>query len=149
MIALQIRKRKWDGEAINEMNEGSNALLLLRQQVEQCASEMSPCYGQILRAQMEILGLVQRPVLLNYVASQVLHNVEESLTYASSLQEVEQIQQYTETTIQNLLFYTRAILFWNIKKNRSEALELLSDAANAVANGISALIEAEAGSIKT
>ena len=130
------------------MNKESDALSLLYQQIQQCASEMSPCYGQILRAQMETLKLVQEPVLLNDVTSLVLHNVEESLNCASSSKEIEQIQRYAALTIQSLLFYTRAILFWNIKKNREKALEVLNQAVSAVTNSILSIVEAEDLAVK-
>jgi len=108
--------------------EQQTQMAMVIQNAEQLVQGLPVRYEQIVLAQLSMMRLLENPVLLNDVTDTVLSRLEQVMKNPDSDFELRVFQKHCATAIQNLLFFTRAIMLYKLKKNRNEARELLKDA---------------------
>lgn len=111
-------------------------------------SVASRSVAQLLQSQLQVANYIVSPIISGMVLDNILVCLYKSLELADSDQEKRLLQESFAALLQGMIFVSEARLNYEIKKNKDEAMQLIFNANNMMAQSISstaALVNQAAG----
>lgn len=101
----------------------------MEQYIDELSSSANTSVAAALSAQLAIINHVSSPNLVDSAFDLVFKNLQDSLTYAETNEDKEQMRGLVKLMIHNYIFFQNAKLEFAKEKNREVGAKLLGDAA--------------------
>ena len=102
-------------------------------------TEASKPAALVLQQQMQVLKYVESPAMSGMVIDNIIVCLYKALELAETEVEKEAIRGSVAALLQSVLFMSEARLQYDIKKNKEEAIEMISSAGNLISDSVSAV----------
>lgn len=102
-------------------------------------TEASRPAAMVLHQQMQVLRYVESPAMSGMVLDNIIVCLYKALELAETEAEKNAVRDSVAALLQSVLFMSEARLLYDIKKNKEEAIEMLSNAGNLISDSVSAV----------
>lgn len=102
-------------------------------------NEASKPAALVLQQQMQVLKYVESPAMSGMVIDNIIVCLYKALELAETDVEKEAIRGSVAALLQSVLFMSEARLQYDIKKNKEEAIEMISSAGNLISDSVAAV----------
>lgn len=102
-------------------------------------TEASKPAALVLQQQLQVLNYVQSPAMSGMVIDNIIVCLYKSLELAETDADKEAIRGSVASLLQSVLFMTEARLQYDVKKNKEEAVEMISSAGNLISDSVAAV----------
>lgn len=102
-------------------------------------TEASKPAALVLQQQLQVLNYVQSPAMSGMVIDNIIVCLYKSLELAETDADKEAIRGSVASLLQSVLFMTEARLQYDVKKNKEEAIEMISSAGNLISDSVAAV----------
>ena len=102
-------------------------------------TEASKPAALVLQQQMQVLKYVQSPAMSGMVIDNIIVCLYKSLELAETDADKEAIRGSVASLLQSVLFMAEARLQYDVKKNKEEAVEMISSAGNLISDSVAAV----------
>ena len=93
----------------------------------------------VLQQQLQVLKYVQSPAMSGMVIDNIIVCLYKSLELAETDADKEAIRGSVASLLQSVLFMAEARLQYDVKKNKEEAVEMISSAGNLISDSVAAV----------
>ena len=93
----------------------------------------------VLQQQLQVLKYVQSPAMSGMVIDNIIVCLYKSLELAETDADKEAIRGSVASLLQSVLFMAEARLQYDVKKNKEEAIEMISSAGNLISDSVAAV----------
>ena len=93
----------------------------------------------VLQQQLQVLNYVQSPAMSGMVIDNIIVCLYKSLELAETDADKEAIRGSVASLLQSVLFMAEARLQYDVKKNKEEAVEMISSAGNLISDSVAAV----------
>lgn len=102
-------------------------------------TEASKPAALVLQQQLQVLNYVQSPAMSGMVIDNIIVCLYKSLELAETDADKEAIRGSVASLLQSVLFMAEARLQYDVKKNKEEAVEMISSAGNLISDSVAAV----------
>ena len=102
-------------------------------------TEASKPAALVLQQQLQVLKYVQSPAMSGMVIDNIIVCLYKSLELAETDADKEAIRGSVASLLQSVLFMAEARLQYDVKKNKEEAVEMISSAGNLISDSVAAV----------
>lgn len=102
-------------------------------------TEASRPAAMVLHQQMQVLRYVESPAMSGMVIDNIIVCLYKALELAETEAEKNAVRDSVAALLQSVLFMSEARLLYDIKKNKEEAIEMISNAGNLISDSVSAV----------
>ena len=102
-------------------------------------TEASKPAALVLQQQLQVLNYVQSPAMSGMVIDNIIVCLYKSLELAETDADKEAIRGSVASLLQSVLFMAEARLQYDVKKNKEEAIEMISSAGNLISDSVAAV----------
>lgn len=102
-------------------------------------TEASKSAALVLQQQLQVLNYVQSPAMSGMVIDNIIVCLYKSLELAVNDADKEAIRGSVASLLQSVLFMAEARLQYDVKKNKEEAVEMISSAGNLISDSVAAV----------
>ncbi|MDD2986100.1 hypothetical protein [Flavobacterium sp.] len=102
--------------------------------VDTLSKETSGVIQKALRAQLAVIQLIQKPILVRTCIDTVFENLHQGIEEATNDSEIKLMRQQSALLVQSTLFFFQATILKNKKENKEEGKELFRIATQNVAS---------------
>ena len=102
-------------------------------------TEASKPAALVLQQQLQVLNYVQSPAMSGMVIDNIIVCLYKSLELAVTDADKEAIRGSVASLLQSVLFMAEARLQYDVKKNKEEAVEMISSAGNLISDSVAAV----------
>ena len=102
-------------------------------------TEASKPAALVLQQQLQVLNYVQSPAMSGMIIDNIIVCLYKSLELAETDADKEAIRGSVASLLQSVLFMTEARLQYDVKKNKEEAVEMISSAGNLISDSVAAV----------
>ena len=102
-------------------------------------TEASKPAALVLQQQLQVLNYVQSPAMSGMIIDNIIVCLSKSLELAETDADKEAIRGSVASLLQSVLFMTEARLQYDVKKNKEEAIEMISSAGNLISDSVAAV----------
>lgn len=102
-------------------------------------TEASKPAALVLQQQLQVLNYVQSPAMSGMVIDNIIVCLYKSLELAETEADKEAIRGSVASLLQSVLFMAEARLQYDVKKNKEEAVEMISSAGNLISDSVAAV----------
>lgn len=102
-------------------------------------TEASKPAALVLQQQLQVLNYVQSPAMSGMIIDNIIVCLYKSLELAETDADKEAIRGSVASLLQSVLFMTEARLQYDVKKNKEEAIEMISSAGNLISDSVAAV----------
>lgn len=102
-------------------------------------TEASKPAALVLQQQLQVLKYVQSPAMSGMVIDNIIVCLYKSLELAETDADKEAIRGSVASLLQSVLFMAEARLQYDVKKNKEEAIEMISSAGNLISDSVAAV----------
>lgn len=102
-------------------------------------TEASKSAALVLQQQLQVLNYVQSPAMSGMVIDNIIVCLYKSLELAETDADKEAIRGSVASLLQSVLFMAEARLQYDVKKNKEEAVEMISSAGNLISDSVAAV----------
>ncbi len=102
-------------------------------------TEASKPASLVLQQQLQVLNYVQSPAMSGMVIDNIIVCLYKSLELAETDADKEAIRGSVASLLQSVLFMAEARLQYDVKKNKEEAVEMISSAGNLISDSVAAV----------
>jgi hypothetical protein len=131
-------------KAMEEDAEGNSIKIIdsvdkLEEWIVSNQNEASKPAALVLQQQMQVLKYVESPAMSGMVIDNIIVCLYKALELAETDVEKEAIRGSVAALLQSVLFMSEARLQYDIKKNKEEAIEMISSAGNLISDSVAAV----------
>ena len=102
-------------------------------------TEASKPAALVLQQQLQVLNYVQSPAMSGMIIDNIIVCLYKSLELAETDADKEAIRGSVASLLQSVLFMAEARLQYDVKKNKEEAVEMISSAGNLISDSVAAV----------
>lgn len=95
--------------------------------------------AMVLQQQLQVLKYVESPAMSGMVIDNIIVCLYKALEIAESEMEKNAVRESVSALLQSILFMSEAKLQYDIKKNKEEAIEMISNAGNLISDSVTAV----------
>ena len=95
--------------------------------------------AMVLQQQLQVLKYVESPAMSGMVIDNIIVCLYKALEIAESETEKNAVRESVSALLQSILFMSEAKLQYDIKKNKEEAIEMISNAGNLISDSVTAV----------
>lgn len=135
----EISKKAMEEEAEDNSIKIIDTVDKLEEWIVSTQNEASKPAALVLQQQMQVLKYVESPAMSGMVIDNIIVCLYKALELAETEVEKEAIRGSVAALLQSVLFMSEARLQYDIKKNKEEAIEMISSAGNLISDSVSAV----------
>lgn len=102
-------------------------------------TEASRPAAMVLQQQLQVLKYVESPAMSGMVIDNIIVCLYKALEIAESETEKNAVRESVSALLQSILFMSEAKLQYDIRKNKEEAIEMISNAGNLISDSVTAV----------
>ena len=102
-------------------------------------AEASKPAAMVLQQQLQVLKYVESPAMSGMVIDNIIVCLYKALEIAESETEKNAVRESVSALLQSILFMSEAKLQYDIRKNKEEAIEMISNAGNLISDSVTAV----------
>lgn len=95
--------------------------------------------AMVLQQQLQVLKYVESPAMSGMVIDNIIVCLYKALEVAGSEMEKNAVRESVSALLQSILFMSEAKLQYDIRKNKEEAIEMISNAGNLISDSVTAV----------